>query len=180
MCNLGDGPPGLLSTTDKKRYGDLYQSRAKGLVGALRSENQADRASIASLLERVNAAQQRPGVSALQGQYTCRIAKLGGLANLVIYRPFTCRIDVLDGTARINKLTGSQRLSGTLVPIGNGFTYAGALHYEREQPVDYGSDPERDQVGCLVWLSADELVLEMPAPNFDSVHDIMILKRISE
>ncbi len=54
--------------------------------------------------------------------------------------------------------------------------FVGALHYSDEDPIAYGNDPERDQVGCIYKLAgAERYRLEMPSPRFESVHDVIEL-----
>ena len=167
-----------LSDNDVSRLENLVTSRTRGLGGALRSENAADRASVAQLFE--------PGVpyaepSLLAGDYRCRTIKLGGdLSPLTIYQWFSCRInEASEGTFTIEKLTGSQNFSGTLYPAGSGFAYKGASFYGYEDGARrYGDDPEQDQVGCLSAVTKDNqhFILELPFPPVESAHDVVELR----
>ena len=109
------------------------------------------------------------------GDYRCRTIKMGGGVPLTVYGFFACEVDeAADGYQAILKTSGSQRFSGTLTPSAGGLFYLGALNYADEDPIAYGVNAERDQVGCL-YRSGDSYVLELPSPQFESVHDVIEL-----
>ena len=91
------------------------------------------------------------------------------------------RLRIVDdaGGLRIEKLTGSQRLSGVLYDLGEEarLGYAGALNYAEEPWIPYGRDPDRDQVGYLIPVAPDRMRLELPLPAFESRFDILELRR---
>jgi hypothetical protein len=147
---------------------------ACGLRGSARGQAQSsdDRAILAEIFAGEEKLTQLP-----DGRYRCRTIKLGGLLPLVIYNYFDCAVH--DNGTTIEKLTGSQRFIGSLTPSGDAMFYAGALHYGDEQPMAYGTDPDRDQVGCIVRISGEDekYRLEMPAPRRESTHDVIELVR---
>ena len=159
-----------ISEPDRQRLAGLETSRQRGLGAALLAGSPADRQALSALF----AAGQAPADPLPDGDYRCRVLKLGGLLPLTVYGYFDCTVSA----GAIEKLTGSQRFSGTLTPASDGgFLYAGALHYGDEAPIAYGADAERDQVGCLYRVGGDgeRYRLELPSPHFESVHDIVEL-----
>ena len=161
-----------LSERDTFRLENLMTSRTRGFAGALRAENGEDRAVVSGLFQ----AGLAPVAAIPEGRYQCRTIKMGGIGPLVVYGWFQCEITAGDAGLRIEKLTGSQRLSGRLTPAGEGLAYRGALHYSHEEPRDHGN-AEFDQVGCLTKQFEDggSFVLELPMPVFESEHDIIEL-----
>lgn len=160
-----------LSEFDTDRMADFYGARSQGLAEALVAPSPEERALVSDLF-----AAGDGFIDAIpDGDYRCRTIKLGGLLPLVAYGFFDCRIS--DGGTRIDKLTGSQRFSGSLTTTETTVFYQGALHYGDEQPIDYGADPERDQVGCLyqVGEAGGRYRLELPRPQFESTHDVIEL-----
>lgn len=165
--------PGTFAEVDAERFAGLETARLRGLSAALTADDLAARETVAGLYANGLA----PAGEIAEGAYACRIVKLGGLAALVVYPFFECAITAREEGFDIVKTTGSQRFSGTLVPSGDGYLYAGALHYAYEEPIAYGGGDERDQVGCLKRVSAEgsSYVLELPFPPVESLHDIVVL-----
>lgn len=165
-----------VSDADQARMSGFLRSRAQGLGEALVAESTSDRALVSELFSRPDSAFE--GIA--DGDYRCRTIKLGGLLPLTAYGFFACRVSE-DGT-RIDKLSGSQRFSGTLHASGDAVFYRGALHYGDEKPMAYGKSDERDQVGCLYPVPDDEAAryrLELPSPLFESTHDVIELIRVN-
>ena len=166
-------PQGIaLSAADSARMQDFLRSRAQGLAEALLSDAASDRALVSGLF-----AGGHGFIEALpDGDYRCRTIKLGGLLPLTAYDFFACRVS--KGGTRIDKTSGSQRFSGILRPAAEAVFYRGALHYGDENPIAYDADPERNQVGCVYRVQDAETPryrLELPAPRFESRHDIIEL-----
>lgn len=167
-----------LETSDLERLIGLNQSRTKGLSAALKSTNNQDQEYVASLYE--NDFSQIDNPNELIGKYRCRTIKLGGLSEITIYKWFKCEIWSKEQTLLIKKTTGSQNFMGVLVPAGEGLSYSGALNYGYEKIYKlYSQDKQRNQVGCLSAIDKDmiSLILEMPAPKFESFHDIILLEK---
>ncbi len=168
-----EAPPEVsLTHFDAKRMAKFDTSRDRGLAEAGQAQSSDDRAILAEIFVGEEKLTQLP-----DGRYRCRTIKLGGLLPLVIYNYFDCA--VRDNGTTIEKLTGSQRFIGSLTPSGDALFYAGALHYGDEQPMAYGADADRDQVGCIVRISGEDekYRLEMPAPRRESTHDVIELVR---
>ena len=169
-CQVPDTAP--ISPFDADRMTGFDVARTRGLAEALLSDNATDRALVSALF----APGETPISQVPDGAYRCRTLKLGGLLPLTAYSFFACSISD-DGT-RIEKLTGSQRFSGKLLPSdGGGLFYWGALHYGDETPMDYDADAERNQVGCLYKVEGKpaRYRLELPFPRFESTHDVIEL-----
>lgn len=167
--------PGFVSAHDIERLERLAEARLSGLAAALTEPDAAARALLSALYSEG----LEPVEVLAEGAYDCRIVKLGGTPALVPYGTFSCAIAMGAEGATIVKATGSQRFSGALDRAGAGYLYAGALHYADEGPIPYGADGDRDQVGCLVRLGAEEgrYLLELPFPRYESVHDLVVLTR---
>ena len=166
-------PAGVtVGAADADRMTHFLQSRAQGLAEALVADSASDRALVSGLFSRADG-----DLDAMpDGDYRCRTIKLGGLLPLTAYGFFSCR--VTEGGTRIEKLSGSQRLSGTLHAAGGAVFYRGALHYGDENSIAYGMNEERDQVGCLYPVPEGETPryrLELPSPLFESTHDVIEL-----
>ena len=167
-----------LEENDLERLIGLNQSRIKGLSAALKSTNKQDREYVANLYE--NGFLQIENPNDLAGKYNCRTIKLGGLSEIIIYKWFKCEIFSEENALVIKKTTGSQNFMGVLVPAGEGLSYSGALNYGYEKIYKlYGQDKSRNQVGCLNAIDKDitSLILEMPEPEFESFHDIILLEK---
>ena len=97
---------------------------------------------------------------------------------LTIYDWFDCRISDDGSGWYLVKTSGSQRTSGRFYDDGDArLVYLGTLHYSREKLIDYGKDPERDQVAYVFRTGPQEFRMEFPAPKFESKLDILELKR---
>lgn len=169
-CQVPDAAP--VTPFDGDRMTGFETARSRGLAEALVAENADDRELVSALFA--------PGETSISqipdGDYRCRTIKLGGLLPLTAYGYFACAIS--DDGSRIDKLTGSQRFSGDLLPSdGGGLFYWGALHYGDEAPMDYDAEAERSQVGCLYKVSGKPVRyrLELPFPRFESTHDVIEL-----
>ena len=161
-----------VSETDSNRMFDFLRARSQGLAEALLSPSAADRALVADLFSTGDRF-----IDAIpDGDYRCRTIKLGGILPLTAYGYFDCTVS--EGGSRIDKTSGSQRFSGSLASAGQAVFYWGALHYGDEQPIAYGADPERNQVGCIYRISGDGpriYRLELPLPLLESTHDVIEL-----
>lgn len=169
-------PDGLdLSARDAARLSELKDTRTRGLAAAVLGEDANERALVSTLFS------SGLGVpkTVPTGNFKCRTLKMGGISALVTYGFFDCRINTNGDQFSIEKLTGSQRFTGRLVVQDGGIAYQGASHYGYEEPRAYLGDSDRDQVGCLYETlgKPGSLVLELPAPFFESVHDVIELVR---
>jgi hypothetical protein len=166
----------LLSDSDKDRLANFELTRA----AAIKEAKTGGAAEDVAILEQVLAgtpATVRSGFNP-NGAWKCRTLKLGGQLPLTIYPPFQCRISE-DGIGwRLEKTTGSQRVSGHFYDdTENRLVFVGAGHYANEKPKAYGEDPERNEVAYAFNVEGGRLRLEFPAPQFESRFDILELSR---
>ena len=174
---LADGA--VLSTItkdDKARLENFDATRAKAIAEA-RAEGSAQDLAV---LDRVLAGKPLDLRNAgLDGDWRCRTIKLGGMApKLVVYGWFKCRIHQDDAGLWLDKTTGSQRTHGQFYDDGDTrMIYLGKLHYGYEKPGRYGQDPTRNQVAYAFRVGPKRLRLEFPAPQYESLLDIMEFER---
>ena len=169
----------LLTAADRGRMEMFEQVRATALEEALTKGEAADRREAEKMLE---GAPMPLTAATVKRRWRCRTIKLGAqsdLLPLVVYADFQCRIvEGADGL-RFEKVTGSQRTAGRLIPWGtHRFGYAGSAWYGYEKgPKVYGADGERDEVGVLFQVGRDRLRLELPSPRLESKFDVIELRR---
>jgi hypothetical protein len=120
----------------------------------------------------------------LAGDWRCRTVKVGDI--LVVYSWFKCRIAATADGLRLEKISGSQRLSGTLYADGPArLILLGAGTVNDDPSVPYSAlagegdpaDPEADMVGVLTQSAPDRLRIVFPFPRYESIYDVMELKR---
>ena len=173
---LADGAlPGLLSAQDRTRLERLDVLRGTALSEARARAAPAD---LAALDQALSGALLPVRNVDLTGAWRCRTLKMGRSAGLVVYGWFRCRI-VDDGAGwRLDKLTGSQRVSGRFYDDGETrMIFAGALAQGTEPRRAYGQPGARSLVALAVRPGRDRLRLEFPEPPFDSAFDVMELER---
>lgn len=113
-----------------------------------------------------------------RGDWRCRTIKVGGLLPLVVYGWFRCRITDDSSGWRLEKLTGSQRLTGRFFDESEArMIFVGAGHYDYEKPRAYGDNPERYQVAYAFRPGKNRLRLEFPLPRHESKLDILDMRR---
>ena len=129
-----------------------------------------------------------PGGIDPSGEWSCRTIKIGGLVSLVVYTPFRCRIaEIEPGLWQIDKLTGSQRLSGRIEATQAGLVYTGVGFVGERPATDYAGLPDTQepvepgqthaQVGLLEMASPERGRLLLPAPVLESRFDVIELTR---
>ncbi|AVF03681.1 MULTISPECIES: DUF4893 domain-containing protein [Devosia] len=158
-CQVPDAAP--ITPFDGDRMTGFEAARFRGLAEALLSDNAAERALVSALF----APGETPISQMPDGSYRCRTIKLGGLLPLTAYTQFACTVSN-DGT-RIEKLTGSQRFSGDLLPSdGGGLFYWGALHYGDETPWTMMPTPNavRSAVSTRLPASPCDIAWNCPFP----------------
>lgn len=118
------------------------------------------------------------------GMFHCRTIKLGGMVPAVVYSWFRCRVVQYAGALRFEKLSGTQRMAGTLYPDDGGYVYLGASWVKGEHPHRYSgggasagaqATPD-DQIGRLT-ATPEGARLELPFPVQESVFDVIELRR---
>ena len=160
-----------LTPTDLRRLAQFQVAREDAIKDARENGESAD----VKVLDEILSGVEMPvrGVD-IRGDYRCRMAKLGRLAHVVIYNWFRCRIDEDDVGYRLEKLTGSQRLSGHFIEDNEtALIFYGADHYADENPLAYNANPERNNVGRLVKVGDKRYRLEFPLPFLESNFDIL-------
>lgn len=127
-----------------------------------------------------------PVQSQLAGDWRCRTLKLGGLAPLTAYAPFDCRFTPEGAVFRFEKLSGSQRTSGTVFADDAGrLIYLGVGYVADAEPVAYADLPDglagdgiiQPQVGLVEQVSPTKARILFPAPVVESQFDILYLTR---
>jgi hypothetical protein len=112
------------------------------------------------------------------GNWQCRTIKAGGLARLVVYGWFKCRV-FDDGSGwMVEKVSGSQRTRGRLdTESDTRLIYLGSFHVAADAAKPYGSGPESDQVGYAFRTGPQAWRIELPAPYYESKLDILEFQR---
>ncbi|GGL75093.1 DUF4893 domain-containing protein [Wenxinia marina] len=130
-----------------------------------------------------------PGPLLPEGDWACRTMKLGEILPITVYTDFRCRITAAgDGTWRLEKLTGSQRTTGTITQTDEGALYLGVGYVAGGPAVDYAGLPPDSQepvepgqthaqVGWFEQTAPDEARLLLPDPILESRFDILWLTR---
>lgn len=114
----------------------------------------------------------------LSGDWQCRTTKVGGLASLVVYSWFRCRVTD-DGSGWVlRKLTGSQRTTGRFFTDGDTrLIYLGSGTVNDDAPQPYGSGRESDQAGYAFRTGRATWHIEFPSPHYESGLDILEFRR---
>lgn len=130
-----------------------------------------------------------PGPLAPDGDWNCRTLKLGGIVALAVYGDFRCRIETAGpGEWRIDKLTGSQRMMGTITEVEGDAHFLGVGHVGTEPATGYAGLPPEDQtpvepnqthasVGRFEQMDGNRARLMLPAPILESDFDILYMTR---
>lgn len=172
----------IITPPDRSRLDRLAESIRKGDAAAAASNPApADTKVLRAILDLPN----RPvAVDQLAGNWRCRTIKVGEI--LVVYSWFKCRIAATDDGLRLEKISGSQRLSGGLYADGpTRLVLLGAGTVNDEPPVPYSAlagdgrpaDPDADTVGVLTQPAPDRLRIVFLFPRYESIYDVMELRR---
>lgn len=122
----------------------------------------------------------------MDGDWTCSMVKIGGNLPLVAYPPFRCRIAAANGVVHFDKLTGSQRTSGTMRLIDGRWIYLGSTFVQGEQPRRYDDFPAEidtqagetlPDVGLLEMTGEGQARLLLPLPYRESILNVLVLVR---
>lgn len=165
----------LITANDRQRLAAFDETRRQAIAVARARGAPAD---IATLNRILGGEPVAISGTDLTGNWQCRVTKLDGPAELVIYSWFRCRITDDGSGWRLQKLTGSQRVTGRFFDDGDKrMIFLGAGHYSYEEPLPYPQNSERDEVAYAVLLDDGRLRLEFPAPHLESRFDILELRR---
>jgi hypothetical protein len=114
----------------------------------------------------------------LMGEWQCRTVKAGGLASLVFYDWFRCRVTDEGLGWTLEKLSGSQRTKGRFFTEDDTrLMYLGSFFIAGETPPIYGAGGETDQAGYVFREGEDRWRIEFPAPARESKLDILEFRR---
>ncbi|WP_019517093.1 DUF4893 domain-containing protein [Sphingomonas sp. Mn802worker] len=115
------------------------------------------------------------------GDYRCRTVKLGaktaGGPGYVAYPFFRCVVSKIGGALTLTKLTGSQRIVGTIYPDDpTRAVFLGTVALGDEQgAMRYGRDNSRDVAGWIERIGPARWRLVQPYPAFESTLDVLEL-----
>lgn len=112
------------------------------------------------------------------GDWQCRTIKAGGLAKLVVYGWFRCRVSDDGSGWMLEKVSGSQRTRGRFYTESDTrLIYLGSFHVAGDPAKPYGNGPESDQVGYAFRTGSQAWRIEFPAPYYESRLDILEFRR---
>ncbi len=164
----------LMTPADKVRL-ENYEATRKGALEDARDGAPADVAELNAVL----AAPTQPFSDFdLVGDWQCRTIKAGGLAKLVVYGWFKCRVSDDGSGWMLEKVSGSQRTRGRFYTESDTrLIYLGSFHVAGDAAKPYGSGPESDQVGYAFRTGPTAWRIEFPAPYYESKLDILEFRR---
>jgi hypothetical protein len=166
----------LISAFDKDRLGRFESIREEALKEARAGGSAADLEVLDAALAGQPLAMS--GSFDPTGTWRCRTIKAGGLLPLVVYPWFKCSISADGSGWFLKKVSGSQMTQGRLYTESNTrLVYLGAGHVRGESPRKYGEAVREDQVAIVERLGENRLVLQFPAPQYESKFDLLILER---
>ncbi|MFN0191693.1 MAG: DUF4893 domain-containing protein [Aestuariivirga sp.] len=166
----------LISAFDKDRLARFEAIRREALTEARAGGNAAD----LKVLESVLSGQPLPMSGSFDptGNWRCRNVKVGGLLPLVVYPWFQCSITGDDSGWFLRKTTGSQMTQGRFYTESDTrLVYLGAGHVRGDNPRKYGEALQEDQVAIVERLAENRLVLQFPAPYYESKFDLLVMER---
>jgi hypothetical protein len=162
----------LMTPSDKTRLGVYEAARSKAFADAASAGQSAEFDAIMS------GAPVDVSTADISGDWQCRTIKTGRFPEYVAYSWFRCRISDDGSGWRLEKLTGSQRMSGRFFTDSDKrMIYLGTMHYAGERPTVYPRGDQLDQVAYAVLLDDGRLRLEFPKPHLDSEFDVLELRR---
>lgn len=153
----------------------------KAWMAALPQARAADAAGVAAQGALLAPDLALAGATPPPGDYRCRVVKLGakgaGMRGYTAYPAFDCRIGSDDGVATLEKLTGSQRPVGRILPDSSGrAVFLGTLVLGDERgAMRYGADQGRDMAGWVERIGPERWRVVLPYPRFESLLDVVEL-----
>lgn len=156
-------------------------------------------ATWAEALESVRAGGQAPAVAAAgplldsrpvgqgapppAGTYRCRSLRIGAVdpeaVAFTAYPPFRCRVSLTDGVTAFEKINGSQRTAGVIIPDGPARSVLIGTEAQGSEAgfPRYGADPARDRIAAVEQLAPDRWRLVFPRPSSGAILEVMELVR---
>jgi hypothetical protein len=178
--NPATGWRDLVAPLDRARIDRAWATFDDLLPRVRAARPEADRAALDAALTKP----PRPFAGQdLTGDWRCRTIKLGGIGGgITAYGWFACRITADGATLRFEKLTGSQRLTGTVHPDApDRMILLGALHYHYEGPQPYAGpgtpDPDLRNMGGIVTMRGQDALILFPEPHYESEADLLHMVR---
>ena len=165
----------LITDSDRERLASYETTREQASEEARAGGSPQDRAT----LDQVVAPEAMSWADFdITGEWKCRTIKAGGLAQLVVYGWFACRVTDDGSGWTLQKLTGSQKTKGRFFTDSDTrLTYLGSYAVNNDPFPPYGSGPETDQVGYAFRAGENWWRIEFPSPKRESKLDILELKR---
>lgn len=152
---------GVMRADDYRRLVDLDRSAGLALRQALAGGSQTDVQALTAALAD-NPLSPEAGAEHLQGDWSCQMMKLGKIGPLVVYPPFSCRIGADGG---FEKLTGSQRTAGRIMPWEGQLIYLGTAYIAGDTPPDYADLPDTVDVQADPQIVPDAGIFEVTGPD---------------
>ena len=174
---------GTVRPADRARLAEVDATFGRAVKQALMEGAPGD----VSLL--VEALRGAPALLDPEGDWNCRILKLGGQLALNIYADFRCRITATGSMVwQIEKLSGSQRFIGEIRLTGSELQYLGVGFVDGGPAVTYAGLPPDDQtavwpgqthaqVGFFEQAGDDRARLILPSPLLESDLNIVYFTR---
>ncbi|MCF7699627.1 DUF4893 domain-containing protein [Loktanella sp. M215] len=172
-----------LHPADQARLDGFDATVGKALLQAFAGGRLGD---VDQLQEVLSGQPVAPLETTLQGNWTCRMLKVGGDLNpLVVYAPFDCEI-AADGTGfTVEKVSGSQRLTGRIALLDGQMVLTGTGYVTDTTPVAYADLPQDTTGDGTLWpvvgvaeqVAQDRIRILMPKPVLESDLDILDLRR---
>jgi hypothetical protein len=172
----------ILRPADSARLENLDAAFGNAAMQALAAGESGD---VAALTRALSGQPQVAFSADLQGDWSCRTIKLGGVSPLVAYSPFKCRFTATDRGFAFEKLTGSQLTRGEITLRDGRAVYAGVGYVRGETPPDYADLPAdftsggqvQSDVAVFQRISPTRARLLFPSPAVESDFDILELTR---
>ncbi|MFH1796611.1 MAG: DUF4893 domain-containing protein [Pseudomonadota bacterium] len=166
---------GLITQADRDRLAKYEATREEALKEARAGGSAED---IATLEKAISPAPRPWSGFDMTGDWQCRTIKAGGLAQLVVYGWFKCRVTDDGSGWTLTKLTGSQKTRGRFFTDSDTrLTYLGAFAVNDDPFPAYGKGAETDQAGYAFLMSPKSWRIEFPAPYYESKLDILEFRR---
>ena len=166
----------ILSDFDKKRLANFEKSQASALSEGLRGGTSEE----IDILTKALSGKNLPFSEDydLTGNWKCRVIKVGGGLPITPYGWFKCRISDDGAGWFVEKVSGSQRVSGRLYTKSETeLVFVGAGHVNDDPPRQYRQVAEHDQVAIVTRRAREKLVFEFPEPQFESGLDVLVMER---
>ena len=165
----------LITDADRERLASFERAKEQALGEAEGADSQT---ALAALRKAASAEALPFADFDLTGDWQCRTLKAGGLAKLVVYGWFDCRVTDDGSGWRLEKLTGSQRTVGRFFTESDTrLTYLGGFFGAGDAAPAYGAGIDSDQVGYAVRTGPESWQIEFPLPRYESTFDILELRR---